>query len=293
MATDRDRLFFGGQLRLRRLAEGLSLTELARRVHYSKGHLSKVETGQKTATPELARLVDANLNASGRLVALLAGTPGPGGETVALARRDVLTLGSTVLIAGLDLPVRPAVAPALPTRRAQALARTPRVPASAALREGQGHALAGDYYRFRTVMDYATSVMEHVDQAREEGPLGSAVVVDPVRAASGWSLYDLGRPAEGAAILDGEIKRIPARAARAYSRYAVRCALEHATAGELDRACDLSEALLGHIDAVASATIRYDVRKLTATLGRWRGHRRVGPLLRELNISLQTAAASD
>jgi len=64
-------LLFGHQLRQLREAAGLSLSELARRVHYSKSHLSKVETSVKAPSLQLARRCDAELDAGGRLVARL------------------------------------------------------------------------------------------------------------------------------------------------------------------------------------------------------------------------------
>ncbi|WP_196454065.1 helix-turn-helix transcriptional regulator [Planomonospora sp. ID82291] len=66
---------FGGELRRRRLAAGLTLTDLARLVHYSKAQLSKVERGVKTPSRELVRLCDATLGAGGRLAALARGRP--------------------------------------------------------------------------------------------------------------------------------------------------------------------------------------------------------------------------
>ena len=65
---------FGTALRQLREQQGISLTALARLVHYSKGYLSKVETGERPATAVLARCCDEALGASG----VLAGTmPGP------------------------------------------------------------------------------------------------------------------------------------------------------------------------------------------------------------------------
>lgn len=61
---------FGPELRRLRLAANVSLSELSRRAHYSKGHLSKIETGGKKAGPELARACDAALNAGGALIRL-------------------------------------------------------------------------------------------------------------------------------------------------------------------------------------------------------------------------------
>ncbi|GAA1362153.1 helix-turn-helix domain-containing protein [Streptomyces beijiangensis] len=96
---------FGSALRRARLSAGLTLAQLSDRVHYSKGQLSKVETGHKRPTEELARLCDGQLDADGVLLALLprpastdnaaggpeyAGSP-PRPHTV--GRRDVMTTG--------------------------------------------------------------------------------------------------------------------------------------------------------------------------------------------------------
>ncbi len=64
---------FGPELRGMRLAAGMTLESLAQRVHFSKGHLSKVERGQQRPSPELARLCDAALEAGGALVSLVPG----------------------------------------------------------------------------------------------------------------------------------------------------------------------------------------------------------------------------
>jgi len=50
------------------MVEGLSLGELAKVVHYSKGHLSRVETGSKPASGDLARRCDEALRARGQLL---------------------------------------------------------------------------------------------------------------------------------------------------------------------------------------------------------------------------------
>ncbi|MBT2419824.1 helix-turn-helix domain-containing protein [Streptomyces sp. ISL-22] len=72
---------FGAELRRLRIGAGLSLTQLAAAVHYSKGQLSKIETGRKRPTVELARLCDAALDAQGTLAALVPVRP-PRAETV-------------------------------------------------------------------------------------------------------------------------------------------------------------------------------------------------------------------
>jgi transcriptional regulator with XRE-family HTH domain len=61
---------FGPELRKRRVDAGLSLADLSRLIHYSVSHLSKVETGAKPASPDLARRCDAALACSGDLQAL-------------------------------------------------------------------------------------------------------------------------------------------------------------------------------------------------------------------------------
>ncbi|RSN34521.1 hypothetical protein DL990_12760 [Amycolatopsis sp. WAC 01416] len=70
-----ERATFGAELRRRRKAAGLSLTELAVRTHYSKGYLSKVETGLSAPNPALAALCETELGAEGALKPLLPGEP--------------------------------------------------------------------------------------------------------------------------------------------------------------------------------------------------------------------------
>lgn len=64
-------VLFGEELRKRRLAAGLSLTQLSQQVHYSKGQLSKVERGIMAPSPELVRLCDVALSANGELASLM------------------------------------------------------------------------------------------------------------------------------------------------------------------------------------------------------------------------------
>jgi transcriptional regulator with XRE-family HTH domain len=61
---------FCAELRRRRAEAGISLAELARRVHYSKSYLSRIESGAKPPTADLARRCDAALEADGALAAL-------------------------------------------------------------------------------------------------------------------------------------------------------------------------------------------------------------------------------
>ncbi|MFI8090195.1 helix-turn-helix domain-containing protein [Streptomyces sp. NPDC086080] len=80
--TERDRNAptthsFPAQLRRLRQARGLSLTDLARQTHYSKGYLSKIETGTKRATADVARVCDRVLGAEGELLRLVREGPPP------------------------------------------------------------------------------------------------------------------------------------------------------------------------------------------------------------------------
>ncbi|MER5529699.1 helix-turn-helix transcriptional regulator [Streptomyces sp. NPDC002677] len=95
---------FAEALRVRREAAELSLAELARRVHYSKSYLSRVENGLRPPGRLLAERCDAALRADGALLALL--PPGPEQHERRDDGRD-----------GADRPVRrPRPDPAPPAR---------------------------------------------------------------------------------------------------------------------------------------------------------------------------------
>ncbi|GAA2499201.1 helix-turn-helix domain-containing protein [Streptomyces gobitricini] len=68
---------FSARLRDLRLQRGLSLAEMARLTHYSKGYLSKIETGAKRVTIDVARRCDQVLRAEGELLRLVRETPPP------------------------------------------------------------------------------------------------------------------------------------------------------------------------------------------------------------------------
>lgn len=61
---------FGQRLRALRMARGLSLADLARAVHYSKGQLSKIENGAARGNLRLAHLCDVLLESDGVLAEL-------------------------------------------------------------------------------------------------------------------------------------------------------------------------------------------------------------------------------
>lgn len=423
---DRSRLF-ADELRRTRSAAGLSLSELARRVHYSKGYLSKVETGAKPAGIDLARRCDAALDAGGKLAALLTqpGTPDPGSQDEAwtgevwtmnldsggsswfnpMRRRDALAGGAALLTLGFSdrrasaavqnestfasfqaifeqhrkigqtmspvmvLPsliaqthtlrelARVAQSPArerflrLASRYAeytgwmtqesgndraamwwtqnavdmasaagdldlaahslvrnalialyredavetvelaqQAQADThasTRIRGMAALREAQGHALAGADKLCRQTLDRAETLLASVAaEAADSMVLGAQAGTAMSPIVTGWCLYDLGRPAEAAEVLDRELGRLPADGRRAHARFGARQALSHAAAGEVDHACALSHRVLDSAEVVDSATIRFDLRRLARTLTRWSSHKTVRELQPRLTAAL-------
>ncbi|GGQ84565.1 hypothetical protein GCM10010195_45350 [Kitasatospora griseola] len=61
---------FGAVLRERRRSAGFSQGDLARRVHYDKSHISKVESGDKPPTADFARACDRALRTGGALLEL-------------------------------------------------------------------------------------------------------------------------------------------------------------------------------------------------------------------------------
>ncbi|HEY2063647.1 MAG TPA: tetratricopeptide repeat protein [Amycolatopsis sp.] len=63
---------FGTELRRRRMSAGISLTAFAAAVHFTKGYLSKVETGKARVNRELAKACDRALDAHGELLAVFA-----------------------------------------------------------------------------------------------------------------------------------------------------------------------------------------------------------------------------
>jgi hypothetical protein len=72
---------FGEELRRQRRASGLSLHDLSVAIHYSRGHISKVENNKVAPSTQLVRLADAALNTGGKLLAFAAVRPQAGQET--------------------------------------------------------------------------------------------------------------------------------------------------------------------------------------------------------------------
>jgi hypothetical protein len=418
---------FGPELRRQRLRAELSLADLARVVHYSKSHLSKVETGAKPVSSDLARRCDAALSAGGALLALASTHEdcrvGPGsqcdssqrtvpdvpGDLAAgqLGRRSVLAGGAAVVATAawsssgpftrllgsgsqvealeptitaylaifdrlrqLGQWVSPAVlmpqvavqAQTLRTlaarfpashggqmaalaarfaeyagwlaqeagddqgalrwtdlavdlaaaardsdmaayayvrrglvalyqhdaastvrfaRAAQAATADRRILGLAAQREAQGHALAGDYDACMRAIDVAGAHLSRADVAANP-VIGSSNVADISAMAEGWCLFDLGRPVRAAAILQAELRRVPAEALRTRARYGARLALACAASGEPEAACATIAPVLDVAEQIESATVRADLRQLAYTLNRF--HRL--PAIRETRLRL-------
>ncbi|MEV6908535.1 helix-turn-helix transcriptional regulator [Amycolatopsis sp. NPDC051071] len=421
---------FGARLRALRVAEGVSLSEFARRLYYSKGHVSRIETGAQSPSPEFVRKCDAALRAEGELIALAGGTartartvvsesaeeevwvmtmtPDGGAAFSPVARRDVL-LGGMAVIAGLKvsgtgvvsanaeaqllyhrrlfdsarelgqfsspdvvLPMVVGQAQALRTlatqvdgrtlpgvaslaartaeyagwmaqesgddtaaawwteravqvakvagddflggyalvrqalitmyqgdgaatvslaRRAQEQKNLPaRILGLAVQREAQGHALEGDRDACLAALDRAQALLSEPDGAPEGPVIGTSHVSNPVAVATGWCLYDLGRPAEAAEVLSRELARIPGSAVRARARFGVRLCLAYAASGELERACRLVRPLLGQVAQLGSATVRIDLRRLATLVRRWHSDPEVRALEPDLTVALGRSA---
>jgi hypothetical protein len=202
--------------------------------------------------------------------------------TYALVRRALVTMYQGDAAATISL-----------ARRAGSVPGTPRrVLGLAAQREAQGHALAGDHTACMRALETARSHFDAAGTEDVEGlVIGTSFVPDPVVAATGWCLYDLGRPAEAAAVLAGEVERIDPTAIRARSRFAIRQACAHAAAGDVERACTMTQSMLGRVAVLNSATLRADLRRLAATLRRFSRHAEVRALLPVLTRVLYPATA--
>lgn len=115
-----------------RTAKGWSLSEFARRLYYSKGHVSRIETGVQSPSAEFARRCDVELDAGGALAALVPSTvpdgppepdheyddevwmmtmaPDGSSRFVPLGRRELL-IGGAAMLAGLGTIAGPGRSP--------------------------------------------------------------------------------------------------------------------------------------------------------------------------------------
>lgn len=164
-----------------------------------------------------------------------------------------------------------------------------RVRAIAAMREAQGHALAGDHDTCLRVLDRSARLFELAAADDPPGPvMGSPNMGDPIAIAGAWCLYEVGRPAEAAAALDLAVRTLAPGARRSRTLWGARLVLAYAGAGEVDHACVLTAGVLDGAEAVDSATARHDLRALRRTLLRWRTHPPVRELMPRLTRALYT-----
>ncbi|OLF12319.1 transcriptional regulator [Actinophytocola xinjiangensis] len=154
-------------------------------------------------------------------------------------------------------------------------------------REAQGHALAGDRDACARAFDRAAELVADAPAADSAYPVLGSTAPDPIGLARGWSLFDLGRSAEAAEVLDRALVAVPATSRRTRARFGARAALAHALAGDLDQCCASLPGTLDDAAHVDSATVRLDLRDLARTLNRWRGHPGVRDLYPDLNRVLQ------
>jgi len=163
----------------------------------------------------------------------------------------------------------------------------PRIRGLAAQREAQGHALAGDFDACMRSLDRAREQLGR-HQQDQQPVMGTTNLPDPAEMVTGWCMYDLGRAAEAAAVLDRQLALVAPGALRTRARYGARQALAHAANGDLDHACDLTARLLDTAAAVDSATIAVDLRHLARTLARHPRHPGVRALAPALGPLLYT-----
>lgn len=163
----------------------------------------------------------------------------------------------------------------------------PRTLALAARREAQGHALTGDRDSYERALDRAITLIDSAGRETRAYPVLGSTAPDPIELANGWSLCDLGRPREAAAVLDRALTRLPTSARRSRARFGVRRSLAHAMSGEVDQSCLTLADVLDDVAQVDSATVRMDLRQLASTLGRWHTHRAVREIHPELRRVLR------
>jgi hypothetical protein len=167
---------------------------------------------------------------------------------------------------------------------------SPRIRGLAALREAQGHALAGDYDNCMRALDRGRELLAGTPSTGTpstgtapagpggESALGPTSVPDIGAVVTGWCLHDLGRPAQAIEALSHELTRMPATARRSRARFGTRLVLACLEAGDTDRACSLLDQLLDEVAAVDSATIRLDLRRFARSRPVWRSHPLAGDI---------------
>jgi transcriptional regulator with XRE-family HTH domain len=149
----------------------------------------------------------------------------------------------------------------------------PRVHGLAALREAQGHALAGDRNACERALDRGAQLLHSAQAAQPDAlMLGSVSEADPAAVTRAWCQHDLGRPTAAIEILERELPKLAAASTRSYARFGARLALSYATAGDVAQASALTLRIVGSAVAVDSATVRLELGRLARALARWSAH---------------------
>lgn len=167
-----------------------------------------------------------------------------------------------------------------------------RIRGLAAQHLAQSAAVAGDHTACMRNLDRARALLARDVADPGQPVLGASHLPDVVAMFTGWGLYDLGRPAEAADLLDRETARIPTHAFRTRGRYNIRRALAHAAAGEVDHACEIAGNALTSVRLTCSATVAADLRRLSHTLARHRGRAAVRALAPDLAVAITCTSAS-
>jgi transcriptional regulator with XRE-family HTH domain/tetratricopeptide (TPR) repeat protein len=159
-------------------------------------------------------------------------------------------------------------------QQAQRATRDPRIRGLAAQREAQGLAVLADRDGAMRALDRAADLLSTAASEANGGtgadptPLGSTHVADPVQAARGWCLYDLGDTRRAADTLREQYAAVPATALRARARFGARFALALAADGEAEESAFVTAQVLEACAQVDSATVRVDLRALARELNR-------------------------
>ncbi|GIH26376.1 hypothetical protein Aph01nite_46860 [Acrocarpospora phusangensis] len=149
-------------------------------------------------------------------------------------------------------------------RRRPGLSR--RVLALAAHTEAYGRALYGDERACEAALAEATGFLA---AAPETGLIGPTTVGDLGSAARGWCLYDLGRAAESAPLLEGALATVHPEGLRAQGLLTARLARAYLRAGRLASAHQATHDALGLVGRTRSAGAYAELRELSGELAGW------------------------
>ncbi|WP_374772530.1 helix-turn-helix domain-containing protein [Streptomyces sp. NBC_01310] len=183
---------FGEEMRRRRTASGMSLADLAAKVHYSKEYLSKIERGMGNPSDQLAQSCDAKLRAGGLLFGLLNRPLPHAGDVSAVSAAESGSPGPWSLRLRADgASDFTACDPAAPAEDG-----TTTVAAKWALTPG--------FRENGSVEETLTVFRTLLDQQRRLGQCSGPAVVAPMSIAATAALRGLGRgtpPAQRGALL--------------------------------------------------------------------------------------------